>query len=789
MTILFSNHKEKLFPIIPVRDGVIFPHTETTLTFGRPKSVAAIEAAYKSNRLLCFFSQKDSKIEDPGIRDIYKIGTIARIEELIHEEKIVYAVVSGIARVKLESFAAQEPFLIGEVSEIFEIVDDSEETKALYRNLMMNFQRALSFGKSVEPRIIVRLMGGAKAVELADQVSYVLDIDLDKKQELLETSEVKLRLKKAIDHLVKELRILEIERKITSKTQKKFDKSMKETVLRERKRAIEEELGEMSEEDEEAKDYEKKIKKARMSKKAYTKAKKELKRLSRLNPNHPEVGYIRTYIDWLVDLPWSKTSPNNTSIAQAEKILNEDHYGLSDVKERIVEYLAVMKLREKQEKAVKGREKRIEDIFGSTILCFVGPPGVGKTSIGRSIARSLGREFVRLSLGGIRDEAEIRGHRRTYVGSMPGRIIQAVKDAGTNNPVVMLDEIDKIGADFRGDPSSALLEALDPEQNKEFSDHYIEVAFDLSKVVFITTANMLETIPPALRDRMEVIRFAGYTEDEKFNIAKKYLWQKQLRLNGLISEKISVSDEALRKIIGAYTREAGVRELERNLAKVCRKIAKRVAENKKTKNQVSLVDIPKYLGPRRYLTTLAEKKDEIGMSTGLAYTQAGGDIILIEVALMPGKGGLIMTGKLGKVMQESGRAALSYIRSHFKELGLKEDFYKNKDIHVHVPEGAVPKDGPSAGVAIATAITSAFTKKPIRREVGMTGEVTLRGRILEIGGIKEKVIAAHRAGLKTLILPKDNKKDLEKIPAKIKKEISFKFVSSMSEVLEIALKN
>jgi len=481
-------------------------------------------------------------------------------------------------------------------------------------------------------------------------------------------------------------------------------------------------------------------------------------------------------------MPWQVFTPNNSSITKAAKILDEDHYALKKIKERIIEYLAVMKLKEKDKKKSKEEEK------GTTILCFIGPPGVGKTSIGKSIARALGRKFLRVSLGGVRDEAEIRGHRRTYVGAMPGRIIQSIKNVGVNNPVFMLDEIDKIGIDFRGDPSAALLEALDPEQNNEFSDHYLEVPFDLSKVMFITTGNILDTIPPALKDRMEVIYFPGYTEDEKFNIAQQFLWKKQLLANGLGHRPLAIADGAFHEIIQKYTREAGVRELERCLATICRKIARKIAEKKKVDKLIKKEDVEKYLGPRKYSETLAEKKDEIGISTGLAYTQAGGDILLIEVVLMPGKGNLLLTGMLGKIMQESAKAAFSYVRSCWQTLGLKKEFYKNLDVHIHVPEGAVPKDGPSAGAAITMALISAFTKKPTRREVGMTGEITLRGRILEIGGVKEKVLAAHRAGLKTIILPKDNKKDLEEIPKKVKEDIKFVFVSHMDEVVKIALK-
>jgi len=640
-------------------------------------------------------------------------------------------------------------------------------------------------GKPVDVMMVMKLLGENTPSEVADQISYILDIKTPEKQVLLETLSVKERLAKANEYLTHELKVLELERKIDSKTKMKFDKSIRESILRERKRVIEEELGEVAEGEDEVKELKRKIKKAKMPPTVEKKAQKELKRLSGMNPNHPEFSYIRTYLDWLTEMPWSVSTPNKVSISQAAKILDEDHWGLEKVKERVIEYLAVMKLREKQKKERKKEESKEG---GPTILCFVGPPGVGKTSIGKSIARALGRKFVRVSLGGIRDEAEIRGHRRTYVGALPGRIIQGIRNAGTNNPVFMLDEIDKIGADFRGDPSAALLEALDPEQNREFSDHYLEVPFDLSRVMFITTANILDTIPPALRDRMEVIPFPGYTEVEKFHIAQKYLWNKQLVANGLKENQIKIADEAIYEIIRRYTREAGVRELERCLATICRKLARKVAEGRKIPEIIKKTDVAKYLGPRKYSETLAEKKDEIGIATGLAYTEAGGDILFIEVALMPGKGNLLLTGKLGEVMKESGKAALSYVRSRWQQLGLKRDFYKDLDIHIHVPEGAVPKDGPSAGVAITVALVSALTKTPTRMDTGMTGEITLRGRVLEIGGVKEKVIAAHRAGLKRVILPKDNKKDLVDVPASVKKDVEFLFVSHLDDVLKLALR-
>ncbi len=783
MSILLGPRKERTLPIVPLREGVIFPHTESVLTFGRPQSIAAVEAAFKNGRIVGFFTQKNSRVAEPGKDDIYQIGTLGKIERLLKTETELHAWVKGAKRIQLLDLEVIKPFLLGRVVDIPEIIEDDDEVKALSGNLIKIFQEAINLGKSVEVMSVMRLLGGNTPAELSDQIAYILELKTEDKQKLLETFSVKERLKKVTEFLSHEIKILEIERSIAAKTQKKFDKSIRESILRERKRIIEEELGETAEEDEEVKELKEKIKKAKMPPLVVKKAQKELKRLSGMNPNHPEYSYIRGYLDWLTEMPWSVSTPNNSSITRAARILEKDHYGLEKVKERILEYLAVMKLK------AKGSKKHKEKEGGPTILCFVGPPGVGKTSIGKSIARALGRKFVRMSLGGIRDEAEIRGHRRTYVGALPGRIIQGIKNAGSNNPVFMLDEIDKVGADFRGDPSAALLEALDPEQNYEFSDHYLEVSFDLSKVMFITTANILDTIPPALKDRMETIHFPGYTEDEKFHIAKRFLWDKELVANGLKKGEIKIADEAIYEVIRRYTREAGVRELERNLAAICRKIARKIAEKKKFTKRVEPQDVTKYLGPRKYSETLVEKKDEVGMATGLAYTEAGGDILFIEVALMPGKGNLIMTGKLGEVMKESGKAALSYVRSRRQQLELKKDFYKDFDIHIHVPEGAVPKDGPSAGVAMAIALISALTKRKTHRQVGMTGEITLRGRILEIGGVKEKVIAAHRAGLKIVILPKENKKDLVDVPAAVKKDIKFIFVSHMDEVIEVALKS
>jgi len=763
--------KEKLIPVIPIRDGAVFPHTESILTFGRPKSLAALESAFQSERIVCFVLQKNPRQNDPEVDDLYKIGTVCHIERMIRSDGEVNALVKGLARAKILSYEDKGTYLLAKIEEIEEEISDSPEIKALSNQLVSEFKKALSLGKQADFLVFMNIMSEVTPSELADQIASVLDVKGTERQEILETINVKERLTKVLDYLTKEVKVLELEKKISNKTQEQFEKSAKEAILRERLKTIEKELGE-SDEGSEGRELLEKIKKAGMPKDVEEKAKKELKKLQQTTPYNPEAGYIRNYLEWLVALPWSEESKNNIDIKQAEKILNTDHYGLNKVKERIVEYLAVHKLAGK----MKG-----------PILCFAGPPGVGKTSIGKSIARALGRKFVKVSLGGVRDEAEIRGHRRTYVGALPGRIIQGIKDAGTKNPVFMLDEIDKVGADFRGDPSAALLEALDPEQNNQFSDHYLEVPFDLSDVMFITTANVLDTIPPALRDRLEIIHFAGYTEAEKFHIADDFLMKKQLEAHGLKPENIEITNESLHHIIQRYTREAGVRSLEREISAILRKIAKAIAEGKKEKTVVTPKNIARFLGPAKFSASIAEKKDEVGMSTGLAWTEVGGEILFIEVALMPGRGHLTLTGKLGDVMKESCQAALSYIRARARSLGLKEDFYQKLDVHVHVPEGAVPKDGPSAGTAITTAMVSALTKVPVNHLVGMTGEVTLRGRVLEIGGVKEKVIAAHRAGLKTIIMPKDNKKDLEDVPKEVLKDLKFEFVSHMDNVLKIAL--
>lgn len=769
-------------PIVAIRGTTIFPHTDSILSFGRPKSVASVNAAFGADRVVAVFAQKSDKVVDPEPHDLYSVGTLVTITQMMTTEGEIHAMVRGQVRVRLEQMTIEDPYMVGEVSEITEEDYDGEEVKALAGKLSELFKKAINMGKGVEVTTIMRVLSQqTDPIELVDSAASLLELKTKDKQELLEMISVHKRLEKVIGYLSQEINVLDLERTISVKTQRRFEDQMRRAMLREKKKTIEEELGEESleGEDDEIREISAKIKKAEMPKAVLAKARKELKRLKNMSPHNPEGGYIRNYLDWLTDMPWSKTSSSSVSIKKAEEVLEQDHYGLDKAKERILEHLSVLTLKNGQKKEDNGSQP--------TILCFVGPPGVGKTSIGRSIAKALGREFVRVSLGGIRDEAELRGHRRTYVGAMPGRIIQSIKDAGTKNPVFMLDEVDKLGADYRGDPASALLEILDPEQNKEFSDHYLEVPFDLSEVMFICTANVLDTIPLPLRDRMEIIRFAGYIDDEKFHISKKYLWPKQIKLNGLTGHGIKITDSAVKEVIKHYTREAGVRELERSLATLDRKIARLVAEKKKFPTLLSKDEVRKFLGPAKFKSQIAEVRDEAGMATGLAVTSAGGEILFIEVALMPGTGKLTLTGQLGSVMKESAKAAFTWTKAHWRDLGLKGDFGGKMDVHIHVPEGATPKDGPSAGVSISTALVSALTGVPTRRDVGMTGEVTLRGRVLEIGGVKEKVVAGQRAGLKTIILPLDNKKDMEDIPGNVRRGIKFVFAERLPDVLKVAL--
>ena len=775
MAIFLDQQKPSLkseLPIVPLRDTVVFPSSMIPITVGRPKVKLGLDSSWASDRLAVFVSQKNPRVETPAPNDIYSVGTVGLIRRLWKVDNEYNLAVEGLMRVYLKEFSQIEPYLAVKVEEIPEISQKTEETEALFRNILAKIKKYGELGGILTLESSIHIFSTDDPNQLVNIITASIDLKTQDKQQILEMVDTKTRLARLSELLTREIRILEISSKIDTDTQERVGKVTKEAILREKMKSIEKELGE-DDESREIFEFKKKIKNAQMPEDVRQKAERELARLAKMSSYNPESSYIRTYLEWLVDVPWVVKEKSNSDVEYAAKVLEEDHYGLPKVKERILEYLAVHKLVGK----IKG-----------PILCFVGPPGVGKTSIGKSIARALNRKFIRVSLGGIHDEAEIRGHRRTYVGALPGRIIQGIKNAGSKNPVFMLDEIDKVGVDFRGDPSSALLEALDPEQNNSFSDHYLEVAYDLSDVMFITTANVLDTIPPALRDRLEVIGFPGYTEEEKFHIAKRFLIPKQLEAHGLDKQKAEVADSSLKEVVAKYTREAGVRELERAIASMFRKVAKKIATGKKSKKiKISPKQLHAYLGPHKYSKTIAETKDEIGMSTGLSVTAAGGEILFVEVTLMPGKGQLILTGQLGDVMKESAQAALSYVKSRIKILNVPEKFFGKTDVHIHVPEGAVPKEGPSAGIAITTALVSAITKIPVRREVGMTGEVTLRGRVLEIGGVKEKSLAAHRAGLTTIILPKANAKDLEEIPKNVKRDLQFILAEHMDEVLKVAL--
>jgi len=771
---------QTLVPFIGLKEGVIFPETEAVLTFGKPASIAGINNAFSNNEEVCFVSQKDAKASANGLEDYYTIGTVCRIVKTLPVNEELHAIVKGLFRVKIESIEEKDGLVWALVSEYPEDNSITPEISALSNRAIALIKRASELGKAnIEPGVLTKILNSSDPLLVTFQISSVLDVKNDEKQKLLENSSIEKRLVFITDHLTEEIKILELEKKIENKTQKRFDDSMKEAVLRERMRAIQKELGEGGEE-EEITELKIKLKKANLPKEIYVKVNKELDRLKKLSIHNPETSYLRTWIETVLELPWGEYTKSSYSLTKAEKILDQDHYGLEKVKERILEYIAVLKLKNDQAKKTKKHAAN-----PPTILCFVGPPGVGKTSVGRSIAKAIGRKFVKMSLGGLKDEAEIRGHRRTYVGAMPGRVIQSIKDSGVSNPVFMLDEIDKIGADFRGDPSSALLEALDPEQNFAFQDHYLDIPFDLSQVLFITTANVLDTIPAALRDRLEVIEFSGYTEEEKYFIAKKYLVRKQSEANAIDPKDLVLSTAMLKFLVRYYTREAGVRNLERQIASIMRKVAKSKASGKELPIIITKERINKFLGPIVYNHTLAEDIDQIGLVTGLAYTKVGGDILFIEVATMPGAGKITLTGQLGDVMKESAKAAYSYVRSHSKDLGIKDQQISKTDIHIHVPEGAVPKDGPSAGLAITTAIISAFTGKSVPKDLAMTGEVTLRGRALEIGGVREKVIAAHRAGIKHVILPKDNEKNIADLPEKVRKDVKFDFVKSMDDVVKL----
>ncbi len=763
-------------PLLPVRDAVYFPRMIFPLFAGREKSVKALEEAMAQERLILLVAQKEVGTDEPMPEDLYTVGLVAGIMQITKvPDGTVRLVLEGVERVRITKFLKTDPYFLVGVETMPTGEEQNIETEALMRSVTTQFEQIVNLGRSIPPEALVNIVNITEAGRLADSITPYLPLRVESKQDILETISAKEKLEKLNVLLKKELEILEIQRNIRNRVEKEMGDTQREFILREQLKAIQQELGERDERTGEIEDYKVKIEKAHMSEEVAERANKELDRLEKMPYAAPEGVVIRTYLDWLTSLPWDVRTEERLRIQDAAEVLDQDHYGLAKAKDRILEFLAV--------KQLSGQMK-------GPILCFVGPPGVGKTSIGKSIARALGRKFIRISLGGIHDEAEIRGHRKTYIGSMPGRIIQGIKQAGSKNPVFMLDEIDKVGADFRGDPSAALLEALDPEQNSAFSDHYLEVPFDLSDVMFITTANILDTIPAPLRDRMEVIPFTGYIEDEKVQIAEQFLMPKQIKEHGLTPKQFCIKQDALRHLIRHYTREAGVRNLEREIANICRKVARGVAEDKIRSRTVGAKQVKNYLGQPKYHYGMAEEKDEVGTATGLVYTEFGGDIVSIEVGLMQSDvGKLILTGQLGDVMKESAQAAVSYVRSRAGVLNIPEDFSNKMDIHIHVPAGAVPKDGPSAGITIATAVASALTKRAIRRDVAMTGEITLRGKVLPIGGLKEKVLAAHRAGIRTIIIPKENLKDLEEIPDYVRKELTFEPVEHVDEVLAIALLN
>ena len=762
-------------PLLPVRDVVVYPFMILPLFVGREKSVRAVDESLSRDRLILLVAQRDAEKEDPGVDEIHSVGTVAMIMRMLKmPDGRVKVLVQGLTRARVLGIERRDPYFEARIAEIHEAegVTSAIEVEALIRSVKELVSKSVTLGKQIAPDVVVIVSNLDHPGRLADLVASHLDLKIEQAQEVLDLFDPIQRLKKIGELLSKEIEVLEVQQRIQSQAREEMDKTHREYYLREQMKAIQKELGETDDRGQELQELEQKIKKAKMPAEVESEAKAQLGRLSRMHPDAAEASVIRTYLDWLIELPWSRQTKDKLSIKQASKILDEDHYNLEKVKERILEYLAVRKLKKK----MKG-----------PILCFVGPPGVGKTSLGRSIARAMGRKFIRISLGGVRDEAEIRGHRRTYIGALPGRIIQGIKQAGSNNPVFMIDEVDKVGTDFRGDPSSALLEVLDPEQNFSFSDHYLGVPFDLSNVMFICTANLADPIISALRDRLEIIDISGYTEEEKLHIAKRYLIPRQYQEHGIDGKRLLITDEAILKMIDEYTREAGLRNLEREIARVCRKVAREVAEGKRGQTRATATVLQRYLGAPKFLPDPEQETDEVGVATGLAWTQAGGDIIYIECSILRGKGNLSLTGHLGEVMKESAQAALSYARSRAADLGIKDDVFTKCDIHIHVPAGAIPKDGPSAGITMATALLSALTKVPVKRGVAMTGEVTLRGKVLPVGGIKEKVLAARRMGIHTVLIPARNDKDVKELPANVKRGMEFILVDHMDRVLEGAL--
>ncbi|MBX9786704.1 MAG: endopeptidase La [Alphaproteobacteria bacterium] len=766
--------QQSTYPVLSLRDVVVFPHMVIPLFVGREKSIHALDVVMTSNQKVVLLSQKDPTIDNPGVKDLYTIGTLARVLQLLRlPDGTVKVLLEGETRVKINKLITSSGYFEAEVAPFKEEPGIAQESQALMRTLISQFEQYVKFQKKIPADIISSIMHISDPSKLADVVTAHLSFKLDEKQGILETADVTKRLERAIGFIEGEIGVMQAEKRIRSRVKRQMEKTQREYYLNEQLKAIQKELGEGEEGKDELSELEEKIKKTKLSKEALERAQSELKKLRQMSPMSAEATVLRNYLDWLLEIPWGTQARVKKDLAKAEEVLNADHYGLEKVKERIIEYLAV--------------QNRVGRIHGP-ILCLVGPPGVGKTSLGKSIARATGRNFVRMSLGGVRDEAEIRGHRRTYIGSMPGKIIQGMKKAKTTNPLYLLDEIDKLGTDWRGDPTSALLEVLDPEQNNTFNDHYLEIDYDLSNVLFVTTANTLN-MPQPLLDRMEIIRISGYTEDEKVQIARRHLFPKQLENHGLKEAEISITDKALREVIRTYTLEAGVRNLERELANLCRKAVRYLASPKHKSVKITTENLSRFAGIPRYRHGMADLEDTIGVTTGLAWTEVGGELLSIEAVMLPGKGKMQITGKLGEVMQESVQAAASYVKSKAPQFGIEPPLFDKRDIHIHVPEGATPKDGPSAGVAMCTSIVSVLTGIPVRKDVAMTGEITLRGRVLPIGGLKEKLLAALRGGIKIVIIPKENEKDLAEIPSNVKKGMKIIPVSRVEEVLKIALKD
>ncbi|MEC8899566.1 MAG: endopeptidase La [Candidatus Neomarinimicrobiota bacterium] len=775
----FSIEDTDQYPVMPLRNTVLFPQQVIPIYIGRERSLKLINELNPKRKYIVVVAQEDGSIEDPEPKDLYSYGTLANVLKVFDmPDNSKSAIVQGISRVKILDYTSVDPYYRAAIQTLDdEPLENELELEALSNNLRQSFSELMNVAPNLTEEHTGMLSNIQKPNRLTDRAISLMTVPNKEKQEILEELNIKIRIEKALTLISREMQRIKLGEEIQSEVHDEISKTQREYYLREQMKTIKKELGE-DEGSVELKEIEDKIKAVKMPEEAEKVALKELDRLSRIPTQSPEYNVSRTYIEWLADLPWSDSTKDRIDLKEALKILDEDHYGLDKVKERIIEYLAVRNLKQKKDPngSVRG-----------PILCFGGPPGVGKTSLGRSIARAMGREFVRLSLGGIRDEAEIRGHRRTYIGALPGRIIQSIKKAGKNNPVFMLDEIDKLGADFRGDPSSALLEVLDPEQNQSFSDHYLEVDFDLSNVMFISTANYQDAIPPALRDRMEILDFSGYIEDEKVQISKRHLVPKQLEENGLTSKEVTFHEGSIKELIRSYTREAGVRNLEREIANVLRKVARKHVEEKTNKIKITKTKVSDYLGAPRFHSELAERTTKPGVVTGLAWTAAGGDILFVESTLMKGKGKLTLTGQLGDVMKESATAGLTYVRSHAEDFGIDPNFNETSDIHVHVPAGAIPKDGPSAGVSMVTSLVSLLTKKPVKEKVAMTGEITLRGNVLPIGGVKEKVTAAHRSGITEVILPDLNRKDLEDVPEHVSKDLTFHFVKEIRDVLKVAI--